>query len=75
MSTAKPLPGLSVEEENEPAPLSQLTDKTNRTDVKRLTFDVTAEEHLAFKREAMDLNLSMQAYFLRLWKAGKGKKK
>lgn len=67
---AKPLPGLGTVEDEQ----SRVTDKADRQSKKRLTFDVTAEQHLDFKREAMDAGLSMQDYFLRLWKAGKGKK-
>lgn len=70
---AKPLPGLGMTDDEDEQ--SRVTDKADRQSKKRLTFDVTAEEHLAFKREAMDANLSMQDYFLRLWKAGKDKKK
>jgi hypothetical protein len=70
---AKALPGLGINDDEDDQ--SRVTDKEDRQSKKRLTFDVTAEQHHAFKREAMDANLSMQDYFLRLWKAGKAKKK
>lgn len=50
---------------------SSLTTRDDRQSVKRLTFDVTAEEHRAFKAEAIDAGMSMSDYFQHLWKRGK----
>ncbi|MCQ2032251.1 hypothetical protein [Stutzerimonas zhaodongensis] len=48
-----------------------LANRDDRQSTKRLTFDVTAEEHRAFKSEAIDAGMSMVEYFQHLWKRGK----
>lgn len=63
---AKQLPGM-----NQPIN-ADILDKDNRQTIKRLVIDLTAEEHTAFKREAVDANLSMHNYFQKIWKASKG---
>ena len=50
-------------EQNGPRLLDETRNKT-----KRLTFDVSGAEHIAFKTEASNLGLTMQQYFYRLWK-------
>ncbi len=60
----KDLPGFSK-------PTSPLTNRDDRQSVKRLTFDVSAEEHRAFKSEAVDAGMTMVEYFQHLWKRGK----
>ncbi len=49
----------------------KLTTQPDRQEIKRLTFDVTAEEHKAFKSEALDAGMSMVEYFQHLWRSGK----
>lgn len=60
----KPLPGLG-------GASKPLTARDDRQSTKRLTFDVSAEEHRAFKSEAVDAGMSMSDYFQYLWKRGK----
>lgn len=46
----------------------KLTTQEDRQAPKRLTFDVTAEDHKAFKLEAAEAGMKMNDYFMHLWK-------
>ncbi|WP_223556866.1 hypothetical protein [Pseudomonas sp. BF-R-01] len=62
----KQLPGAN-KAKNEPSS----TNLPDRNSTKRLTFDVTAEEHRMFQVEALGHGMKMTDYFQHIWKSFK----
>jgi hypothetical protein len=62
----KQLPGAN-KPKNEPSS----TNLPDRNSIKRLTFDVTAEQHRMFQTEALAHGMKMTDYFQHMWKTFK----